>query len=106
MNNKSKNILSFLLIIFLVVPFYFVGAEENVVEDVINRVRDWIVIVSGALAILMYVVAGFLWMSDAGNAERSKLAKSIMVSATIGLIIVLMAVGISGIVTDIVEGGE
>lgn len=104
MNNKSKNILSFLLLIFLMVPFYFASADD--VEDVINRVKDWIVLISGALAILMYVVAGFLWMSDAGNAERSKLAKSIIVSTTIGLIIVLMAMGISEIVTKIVEGGE
>lgn len=104
MNNKSKNILSFLLVVSLMVPFYFASADD--VEDVINRVKDWIVLISGALAILMYVVAGFLWMSDAGNAERSKLAKSIIVSTTIGLIIVLMAMGISEIVTKIVEGGE
>jgi hypothetical protein len=46
----------------------------------------------------MYTIGGFLWMSDAGNAERVKMAKNIIVSTTIGLIIVLLAAGLASVI--------
>jgi hypothetical protein len=79
------------------------SASSDKVQSVIQKLTDWILLVSGGLAVLMYVIGGFLWMSDAGDAGRSKLAKNIIVSTTIGLIIVLMAAGIKTLVEDLVN---
>ncbi|MDD2274555.1 MAG: hypothetical protein PHV29_01570 [Candidatus Pacebacteria bacterium] len=98
----KNRLISFLFVVTLLTPVIVFG-EGNAVTKTIDEIREWIVLVSTGLAILMYTVSGFLWMSDAGNAERVKMARSIMVSTTIGLIIILMAAAISSIVGDIVQ---
>jgi heme/copper-type cytochrome/quinol oxidase subunit 4 len=98
--NKTKNkILSFLLVVILLVPII---TSADAVTDTIKNITNWVVTVSTGVAILMYTIGGFLWMSDAGNAERSKMAKNIIVSTTIGLIIILLAAGLTSIIRGFV----
>jgi hypothetical protein len=73
------------------------------VTETIDNITTWIVGISIGLATLMYVVAGFLWMADAGNAERVKMAKSIITSTTIGLVVILVAKGIISIIKGFVD---
>jgi hypothetical protein len=97
--NKTKNKISFLLVAVLLIP---VIASADAVTSTIDNITSWIVTVSTGLAILMYTVGGFFWMSDAGNAERAKTAKSIIVSTTIGLVIILLAAGLTSIIRGFV----
>lgn len=97
--NKIKNKISFLLVTVLLIP---VIASADAITSTISNITTWIVTVSTGLAILMYTVGGFLWMSDAGNAEKAKMAKSIIVSTTIGLIIILLAAGLTSIIRGFV----
>jgi len=99
--NKTKNkILSFLLVVILLVPII---TSADAVTDTIKNITNWVVTISTGVAILMYTIGGFLWMSDAGNAERSKMAKNIIVSTTIGLIIILLAAGLTSIISGFVK---
>lgn len=99
--NKTKNkILSFLLVVILLVPII---TSADAVTDTIKNITNWVVTVSTGVAILMYTIGGFLWMSDAGNAERAKMAKNIIVSTTIGLIIILLAAGLTSIISGFVK---
>ena len=43
----------------------------------------------GSIALVLYIYAGFLWMTAAGNAERVRQAQQIIIWATLGLIIML-----------------
>ena len=98
--NKTKNkILSFLLVVILLVPII---TSADAVTDTIKNITNWVVTVSTGVAILMYTIGGFLWMSDAGNAERAKMAKNIIVSTTIGLVIILLATGLTSIIRGFV----
>ncbi|MDK2949203.1 MAG: Type secretion system pilin [Patescibacteria group bacterium] len=97
--NKTKNKISFLLVAVLLIP---VIASADAVTSTIDNITSWIVTISTGLAILMYTVGGFLWMSDTGSAERSKMAKSIIVSTTIGLVIILLAAGLTSIIRGFV----
>ena len=97
--NKIKYKISFLLIAVLLIPII---ASADAVTDTIKNITNWVVTISTGVAILMYTIGGFLWMSDAGNAERSKMAKSIIVSTTIGLIIILLATGLTSIIRGFV----
>lgn len=103
---KKDFVLSIVLMGLLLVPILSFAATTTdtptYVEDTITKITDYVILVSGALVILMYVIAGFLWMSDAGNVERVKIAKSIIVSATIGLVVILLAVGLVSIVKSLV----
>ncbi|MFA5730168.1 MAG: hypothetical protein WC938_03045 [Candidatus Paceibacterota bacterium] len=83
----------------ILVPYL---ASADAVTDTIENITDWIVSISIGLATLMYIVGGFLWMSDAGNVERVKIAKSIIMSTTIGLVVILMAKGMISIVSGLV----
>ena len=100
MNIKTTKIISFLSLLLFAVPFI---SSADAVTDTISNITTWIVTVSTGLAILMYTVGGFLWMSDAGNAEKSKMAKSIITSTTIGLVIILLAAGLTSIIRSFVD---
>jgi len=97
---KQYIILPIVLVGIILVPYL---ASADAVTDTISNITDWIVTISLGLATLMYIVGGFLWMSDAGNAERVKTAKSIIVSTTIGLVVILMAKGMISIVKGFVK---
>lgn len=49
----------------------------------------------GVIFIVLIIYAGFLWMTSAGSEEKVKKAKDIMVAATIGVAIVLLAYAIT-----------
>lgn len=52
----------------------------------------------GVIFLILIIYAGFLWMTAAGNDSQVKTAKNIMVSAVIGLVILLSAFAISDFV--------
>ena len=104
MNKTKYKKISFLLIVVLLIPVIVLADEEsNKVETTIENITDWIYAISTGVAVLMYTIGGFLWMSDAGNAERAKMAKSIIVSTTIGLVIILLAAGLTSIIRGFVK---
>ncbi len=43
----------------------------------------------GSIALVLYIYAGFLWMTAAGNAERVRQAQQIIIWATLGLTVML-----------------
>jgi heme/copper-type cytochrome/quinol oxidase subunit 2 len=49
----------------------------------------------GLIFFVLFVVAGFKWMTAAGNEEAIESAKHIMTAAVVGLIITLLAWGLS-----------
>lgn len=106
MNKIKYKKISFLLIAVLLIPVIVLadeGAESpDKVETTIDNITNWVITISTGVAILMYTIGGFLWMSDAGNAERAKMAKSIIVSTTIGLVIILLATGLTSIIRGFV----
>lgn len=58
------------------------------VPELINRVIIAILGIIGALALLMFVWGGLLWMTSAGNADQVKKGRETLVWASIGLLII------------------
>ncbi|MFA6410026.1 MAG: hypothetical protein WCW26_00410 [Candidatus Buchananbacteria bacterium] len=54
----------------------------------------------GVIFLVLIIYAGMLWMTSAGNDEKVKTAKDIIIAATIGLAIVLAAYAITFFVVD------
>jgi hypothetical protein len=54
----------------------------------------------GLIFVVLIIYAGFLWMTAAGNEEKIKKSKDIMIAAVIGLAIVLSAYAITIFVFD------
>ncbi len=59
----------------------------------------------GIVTVALMVYAGFLWMSAGGNSEQIGTAKSVMINATIGLVIILSAYAITYAVFSILLDG-
>jgi len=63
----------------------------------------------GILGVVLFVIiiyAGFLWMTAGGNAEKVKTAKSWMVNAIIGIILIMASMAISKFIMDIASGKD
>lgn len=76
---------------------------DNEPEDVRIIVARYINFFLGFLGIIflgLILYAGFLWMTDAGGGKNIEKAKGIISASVIGLIIILMAYGITELVTN------
>ena len=59
----------------------------------------------GIILVVIIIYAGYLWMTDMGNAENVKKAKSMIVQAIIGMVILMAAYAIASFVIDAIMAG-
>ena len=64
---------------------------EDTVAGIINIFLGFL----GVLAVLIILYGGFLWMTSQGNADKVQRAKLLIISAVIGLVIIVSAYAIS-----------
>ncbi|MFA6429448.1 MAG: hypothetical protein WCV84_03025 [Patescibacteria group bacterium] len=64
---------------------------ETDLSKLIGRVIKAVVGVIGAVALLMFVVAGIMWMTSGGNDKNYKEAQEMMQNSAIGLLIIFFA---------------
>lgn len=62
--------------------------------DVVATIINTVVGLTGTLAVILVVYAGFLWMTAAGNEEKIQKAKKLLGQAVIGLAIIFSAYAI------------
>lgn len=74
--------------------------SENLISNILNQVYFW----SGAIAVIMIIVAGYFYITSVGDAAKVKRAKDIILGAVIGLVVVLLAFSITRIVMSGVAG--
>ena len=65
------------------------------VQEIIGNVIQAILGIVGSIALLMFVIGGFVWMTAAGNPERVKLGKNIIIWSVIGLAVIFAAYAIT-----------
>lgn len=58
----------------------------------------------GAIFLVLIILAGFRWMTSAGNSQNIDAAKQTIVNSVIGLVIVLAAYAITSFVLTRVQG--
>jgi len=51
--------------------------------------------VAGLLAVVIIIVAGYIYTTSDGNASRIKLARDAIMGAVIGLVVIMLAFGIT-----------
>ena len=76
------------------------NVDEGTFTEAIAKVIKIVLGFLGVIFIILILYAGFTWMTAAGNEEKVKKAKDIMVAAVIGVTIVLMAYAITYFVID------
>lgn len=67
------------------------GAPSAEIEEVVAHIIQYVLSFLGVIFICLIIYAGFLWMTASGDSEKITKAKDILISAVIGIIIVLSA---------------
>lgn len=60
---------------------------------------------SGSIALIMFIWGGFLWLTSNGNAEKIEKGRSVLIWATIGLIVLFFAYTIVNAVLSAITAG-
>jgi len=63
------------------------SSPQKLLGNIINVVLG----ITGSIALVMFILGGFTWMTSAGNSERVSRGKNILIWATIGLVIIFSA---------------
>jgi len=73
-------------------------------EELIEKLIDFIFWVAVAITPLMIILAGFFFLTAAGDPQKVSTAKSIIMWTFVGLAIVLLAKGIISVIKQIIGG--
>ena len=65
------------------------------VESIIGRVINVALGFSGVLAIIMIIIGGFLYLTSAGDEERSKKGRKFLIYSLLGLVIISLSYSIA-----------
>ena len=67
------------------------GFGEGRIQDVIGKVVKVVLSALGLVSLVIFIFAGFQWMTSGGSDDKIKGAQKLMSNAVIGLVIVLIA---------------
>ena len=79
-----------------------VGLSQTDPRQVVARIVKIALGFLGTIAVVLIIIAGFQWMTAAGNEEKIGKAQKLMQAAVIGLVIVLMAFALSSFIINAV----
>jgi hypothetical protein len=80
------------------------GTINTDVQGFVLKLFGFLLAVSGAIAVLLLIRAGYILMTSAGNPERVKTAREQLVAAIVGLLFIIFSVAIlETITTDILH---
>jgi len=68
------------------------------IQENIGLIIQWALSIVGSIALLMFVLGGFIWLTSAGNPDRIKRGKQILVWSAIGLAAMLSAYAITQVI--------
>jgi hypothetical protein len=79
--------------------------KANSFTELIDRVMGYALEVATALLVLMILVSAFQLLSAAGNTEKISVAKKTIFYSVIGYVIILIAKGLTSIISDVLGVG-
>lgn len=74
-------------------------SDRGLIKSVLLPVYFW----AGVLAVVIIIVSGFLYVTSNGSAQQVTRAKNAIIGAVVGLVVVLMAFGITTMVLGAVS---
>ena len=82
-----------------------VGITNTTVFALISNVMNWLLGLTGVLAVIGFVISGILYLTAAGDEEQIEKAKTVMMYAIIGLVVALVGLIIVNAVFGLTGGG-
>jgi|SRR3989344_1198022 len=105
MNKKLITLASFgILLIFPLMAFAIPSAIGNVV-DIMQRILGFIWPVFVGFAIIMFIVAGFIFLTSQGDPGKAKTARDAVIWGVVGVIVGILAFSIPLIIGNTLGTG-
>lgn len=110
MNSFFKKIFFFSVLFFLLIPFFTEAItiepfiEFPTFKELINAILDFISWAAVVIAPILIIIAAFYFLTSGGDPEKVRTAKRIIFYTILGLIIILLARGLPGIIRLILIG--
>ena len=104
MMNK-KTLFLVLLLGVLVVPN--ISLAQVSLDNMVESIKDLLVNIASFVVVIGWVIAGILYLTAAGNPEKTGLAKKAMIAAAVGTVLVILAsADIYGMIKSALNIGE
>lgn len=85
---------------------YFSDANNNSpIVSLVITVIDYAITIMGAIAVILFIVAGFMFMTSQGNSQKLDEAKDVVKYAALGLIVALLSYVITIFIQSIFSNG-
>ncbi len=79
-----------------------VGGDMTI-DEIVEKIINFLLLIGGPIAALMYVYAGFQFLSAAGDAKKINAAKQTIIWTSIGVAVLILSFGIVQIVKDLLS---
>lgn len=114
MSKRTKKIVlvtSFLLLFFFSVSLVFAAELENPLGDtnkdprvIIGNVIQAVLGIVGSLALATFILGGVFWLTSAGNEDKIKKGKDMIIWASFGLAVVFFSYALVSFVLGALSG--
>ncbi len=106
---KINTIAVFLLIILFSFPVLVAGNDSPIqgTEDVyrvLGNIGQFLYTVFLIVTVIFFILAGFIYVTASGDPKKIEKATNMIKFGVIGVVVVLMAGGITGIIEGLLEG--
>lgn len=79
-------------------------AYDNFEELIGAIINNFLLPIGSSIAGIMFLIAGFYFVTSAGDATRLKTAKNIMIYTAVGLAVILLASGLTKVIQSLLGG--
>lgn len=73
-------------------------------DELVNAVIRFLIIIGSPIAAIMFVIAGIVFVTSAGDPGRVRTARSIMIYTAVGFAIILVASGLIKVLQTLLSG--
>jgi len=86
-------------------PFGQAGQSgDKFIQEIIGVLINWVLGIVGSIALLMFVIGGFVWLTSAGNPDKIKTGKNILVWSVLGLVVIFASYAITRVILEAILG--
>ncbi len=103
MKTTNKKIL-FLILLFCFFAFAPKVIFASEVEQFVWNVENAVNTIAGSIVVIGWFIAGILYLTAAGNPEKTGIAKKAMIAAIIGTVLVILATMAEAIIDGLLHG--
>jgi len=110
MKKYKKYIVGLFFLSLIVFPFFTFGVPNPMgfdnIPDFLHAIVSFIRNIALAVAPIIFIIGGIMYYFSGGNPEKAQQATNLMKWALVGLVIILIANGITAVIRDVMGAND